>query len=147
MKKYLVLLIALLAGILSSAAVADNVNEKLLRSFKETYPNAKQVTWNEMPGTYIVNFVENGIRARIIYERNGVYQSSLRYYGEEHLPPYLVFYIKNNFPEKKIFGITEVSTASSINYVVKMEDDRLYTTIKIDPDTRWEYVEEFVKAL
>jgi len=147
MKKYLVLPIALLASILSSAAVIGNVNEKLLRSFKETYPNAKQVTWNEMPETYIVNFVENGIRARIVYEKNGTYQSSLRYYGEEHLPPYLAFYIKTNFPEKRIFGITEVSTATSINYIVKMEDDRLYTTIKIDPDTRWEYVEEFVKAL
>ena len=147
MKKYLVLFIALLASILSCAAFTGNVNEKLLRSFRETYPNAKQVTWNEMPETYIVNFVENGIRARIVYEKNGTYQSSLRYYGEEHLPPYLAFYIKTNFPEKRIFGITEVSTATSINYIVKMEDDRLYTTIKIDPDTRWEYVEEFVKAL
>jgi len=146
MKKYFVLLLTLVISIFSYAAITNHVSEKLLRLFKEAYPNAKEVSWSEMPETYIVNFVENGIRSRITYEKSGAYQSSIRYYGEEHLLPYLVLYLKSNFPGKKIFGVTEVSTAASVDYFVKMEDSGHWTTIKIDSDANWKLVEELEKA-
>lgn len=147
MKKYFVLLFALFISIFAHAYFIKNVDEKLLRSFKETFPNAEQVSWSEMTETYVVNFVESGIRSRITFGKHGEYLGSIRYYGESHLPPFLVFYLKSQFPDKKIFGITEVSTACSIAYYVKMEDPRLWTTIKIDDETNWEYVEKYKKAL
>src|SRR5882724_64455 len=114
MKRLFALFYSLVIGVTSFAFSERNVNEKLLRAFKESFPNAEQVVWKELPETYVVNFVEDGIRNAIIYEKDGTFKSSTRYYSEQNLPYYLLINIKKRYPEKKIFGVTEISTASDI---------------------------------
>jgi hypothetical protein len=143
MKKYIVLLYALLVSALSYAAPKDPIDEKLLRSFKEAFPHAQQVSWRQFTDAYIVNFVENGVRTRISFGKDGEYLGSYRFYGEGNLPLYLVFVLRHDFPGTQIFGVTEVSTPVSVDYYVKMVDARFWTTIKINSDTKWERVEKY----
>jgi hypothetical protein len=145
MKKYLIIASFLIAG-LSSTAAAGNVNEKLVQAFRETYPNAVQVNWKEYPETYAVYFAEEGIRATIIFKKDGSFLKSTRYYKEEFLPFYLVAVIREKFPEEKIFGITEISSSSSIEYFIKLEGAKSWRTIQVESDGTIRTVEKFKKA-
>ncbi len=146
MKKLFSLFYSLIIGIFSFALPPRNVNEKLLETFKESFPKAEQVNWKELPETYIVNFVEDGIRSVIVYEKDGTFISSTRYYFEQNLPYYLLVNIKKKYPEKKIFGIIEVSTPTGISYFIKMEDHSVWTTFKMDSDGNLTLVEKLKKA-
>ena|ERR1700730_9871360 len=146
MKKIIVFIWAFLIGFSSFAFFDKTIDEKLLRSFSEAFPNAQQVTWSELSETYIVYFLEDGVRTRITYGKNGDFVEAFRYYGEQQLPPSILFNLKKRFPGKKVFGVTEFSSNSFVDYYVKLVDSRYWTTIKMDAAGNWQWVEKYAKA-
>ena len=146
MKKIIVLTYSFLISLSSFAFLGNNIDEKLLRSFKEAFPNAEQVSWNEFSEAYIVTFFEHGIRTRITFGKDGQFVEAFRYYGEQQLPPYLFFNLKKEFPGKQVFGVTEISTVSATAYYVKMVDSKNWITVKLEIEGHWELVEKYKKA-
>jgi hypothetical protein len=146
MKQFFILLYSLIISGTSFTFGMTPINEKLVRSFKETFPNAVQVMWTELPEAYLVNFVENGVRSRIVYDKNGNFVSSTRTYLAHDLPYYILISIKKKYPEKRIFGVTELGSGSTTEYYIKMEDSKVWTTIKIDNGGNLELVEKYKKA-
>jgi hypothetical protein len=146
MKKYLFIICLLVAGLSSSAAVYT-INEKLLQSFNESYPHAVRVSWLEYPLTYAVNFEEAGVKSTIHYNKDGSFLSAIRYYSEEKLPYYLIASLKEKFPGKKIYCVTELSNPYEIEYYIKLEDAKTWRTIKVDSDGNFVVIEKFNKAL
>jgi hypothetical protein len=146
MKKLIVLAYSLMIGVSSFAYSGINVNEKLLQTFKERFPNAEQVNWTEMPESYIVNFMEDGVRTNITYDKDGAFVRSTRYYKEQNLPYYLLTAIKRKYTGKKIFSVTEISTPDGIEYYVKLEDAKIWQTILLDNDGILGVVEKYKKA-
>jgi hypothetical protein len=145
MKKYLFIFCLLIAGLGSRAAVYT-INEKLLQSFSESYPHAVKVSWLEYPLTYAVNFEEAGVKATIHYNKDGSFLSAIRYYAEEKLPYYLIASLKAKFPGKKIYCVTELSNPYEINYYIKLQDAKTWTTVKADSDGNIVVTERFDKA-
>jgi hypothetical protein len=133
-------------GLNSFGFNAKNVNEKVLQIFKQSFPRAEHVAWSESRETYSVNFVEEGIRTSVIYDKNGEFLEATRYYEELNLPLYLLYRIKERYPDKKIYGITEVSTPDEILYYVKMVDSKIWLTLRIDSEGRMILIEKFRKA-
>ena len=146
MKKLFVLFWSLLISGLSFAGSPINVNEQVIRLFKENFPDAVQVLWVEFPNTYVVSFVEDGIRSRITYGKDGSFIGSYRYYNERTLPYYLLSNLKKKYPHKTIFGITEIASDSDIAYFVKMEDSKVWITLRMDTDGNLNVVEKYEKA-
>ncbi|PWT71989.1 MAG: hypothetical protein C5B59_16805 [Bacteroidetes bacterium] len=146
MKKLVALISSVVIASQAFAFATKNVNEKLLQNFKENFPQAEQVYWKESPETYTVNFVENGIRSFIVYGKDGNFVSSTRYYQEKNLPYYLLINIRKKYPEKKIFGVVELSTIEAVDYYVKLEDAKVWTTIRMDSEGNLSLVEKLQKA-
>src|SRR6188508_3163080 len=110
MKKVIILLIAIGMGVGSFANDFSDIDKRIVRSFKMLFPNAQEVNWYERSDTYEVHFIENETRTRITYWKNGMLVQFLRHYQERNLPAYVQFRIKKEYPDKCIFGITELST-------------------------------------
>jgi len=145
MKKNVILSISLLA--FSVVAFAHTtVDEKILQSFKETFPKAEQVKWEEFSDNYIVNFVVMGIRERISYDKMGNFINATRYYTEENLPLNIYCKIKKKYPSQKVFGVTEVETETSVEYYVKLQDDANWTTVKSDSGGNLTQIEKYKRA-
>ena len=147
MKKFLVLFYSLIIAFSSFAFNSKNINEELLKSFNGTFPNAREVTWTESAENYVVNFMDNGIRTRITFTKDGNFLSSTRYYNGQKLPLYIFINLKYRYPGKTVFGVTEFATISSIEYFIKMEDSKSWYTIKTDNNVNFEIVEKYKKAL
>jgi hypothetical protein len=153
MKKFLIVFATLLIGLSSFAFSPKEIDEKLIQVFKTSFPNAVSVNWSESPESYVVNFFENGIRSRVIYQKDGSFVHFTRYYQEENLPFSVRFKVTKLYPERKIFGVVEVSTVSDeqnsafVEYYVKMEDQKSWVTVKVDSEGYVKVVDKFRKAL
>jgi hypothetical protein len=148
MKKYLVALSLCFAlCCISIAGYCSDVNEKVLKTFKATFPNAQNVTWQTVSERYTAQFKQNGIQTIVNYDYEGNLLSAIRYYSEDNLPINLIVTLKNKYPSKKIFGVTEVSTNDTIDYFVKLQDNTTWMTVKSDAEGNTEVIEKFNKQL
>jgi len=122
------------------------ISEKILKSFKQTFPDAQQVKWLEQTDRYTVNFKENGILTKIDYDKEGNFISSLRYYTEKNLPINILCRLQKKYADKKVFGVTEMTTDAVVDYYIKLEDAENWITVKSNVDGNMQVVEKYKKA-
>jgi hypothetical protein len=137
-------LLSVSAGVFASNGV--EISEKLLQTFKHTFPDAEQVKWLEQTDKYTVNFKDNGILTKVDYDKDGNFISSVRYYYERNLPVNIICKLQKKYADKKVFGVTEMTTESSVEYYIKLEDDTTWMTVKSNVDGNMEVVEKYKKA-
>jgi hypothetical protein len=152
MKTKLAGLICLFVLFVQIHALADNgpatVNEKLLKDFQAAFPMAERVEWNETGDHYFVHFKDHEIVSEIEYDHEGNFIASLRYYKSiDLLPLNLAWKLHKRFPNKNIFGIIETNTETETYYYVKMEDSKVWITVKCSSDGILVVVEKFNKQL
>lgn len=145
MKKIIIIAISMLAFGAGIFARGIEVNEKVLKSFKESFPKAEQVTWQEFVDAYVVSFTAFGIKERITYDKEGNFVSAIRYYYMENLPANIICKLKKNYPTHKVYGVTEVTTETMVEYYVKLEDNTSFITLKSDDGGNMEVVEKYKK--
>ena len=138
-----IFLLSVSAGVFANEGFA--INEKLLQTFKQTFPDAQQVKWLEQEDRYTVNFKENGILTKIDYDKDGNFISSLRYYTEKNLPINILVKLQKKYADKKVFGITEMTTDAAVDYYIKLEDATNWITIKSNADGNMSVVEKYKK--
>ena len=146
MKKILLAGFSILIGLQLFAYPFPAVNEQLLKNFKESFPHAEKVTWDESTDHYTVSFVEQNILNRITYEKNGDFASSFRYYTERSLPYYLINVVKNKYPRQKIYGVTEITAPSGILYYIKLEGPKYWLTIALNSEGDSSIQDKYRKA-
>lgn len=110
----------------------DNVNEKVLKAFQETFPDVNNVKWQEYSTYYTVSFKQHDIQSEVRYDMEGNFLSSLRYYKEDMLPLSVLHQLKKRYAKKTVFGVTELIVGTDVAYFVKLEDETTWLTVKAD---------------
>lgn len=132
MKKIFLTAFVVAFALLSFAATPSEVNEKVLAAFSKTFKDANNVVWHEFADYYEVRFVQNAIDTRVRYDLKGNILESVRYYHEESLPLFIKSKLHTKYPDKKIFGVTELTKEGELNYYIVLEDEKCWTTINSD---------------
>ena len=127
-------------------AYAFEVNDKVLKSFNETFSSAEEVKWEEYKTYYTVSFVHSGIRSKVNYDKDGRMLGSIRYYAPQLLPLNLYNRLKLDYSKKELFGVTEVTFGTDVTYFVKMQDSKNWITIKVDPSGNSSVHEKYKKG-
>lgn len=127
-------------------AAPSDINEKVLKIFKTTFTNAKDVKWTEYDNNYSVSFSLEGVQSKVVYDKDGNMLSSLRYYSPDRLPVSVYSKLKKKYDNRTLFGVTEASTDQEITYYVKMYDAKNWYTIKIDAGGTMETTEKLKRA-
>ena len=144
MKKTILGLFLLL--VIAASSFANMPNEKVLRIFEATFSSPKDVTWYDHNDYYDVSFVQSGIRSTVKYDKEGNFLSSMRYYGENNLPINVVCQLKKKYAGKKIFCVTEITSSDEVNYYVKLQDDKLWITVKVSGNGQMLTIEKYRKV-
>ena len=153
MKKLFILSSALLIFFNSFASAPTKIDDQILQTFAVQFPHAQKVIWQEAKESYIVTFIEDGIRVRIVYLKDGSVNHFLRYYLEENLPLDIRLNIKKKFPGRNIHGVIEENIESNIEnrsrtfYYVKLEDENSWLTVKAERHKRLKVVEKLNKHI
>lgn len=143
MKKVLAVVCSML---LVAGAYAFEVNEKVLKSFKETFTSAEEVKWEEYKTHYTVSFVNSGVRSKVNYNKNGNMTGAIRYYAPQLLPLNIHNGLKRDFAKKELYGVTEVTSGTDVTYFVKMQDANNWITVKVDPSGNTSLYEKYKKG-
>lgn len=146
MKQILFSLACMILLATTSFANAPSPNEKVLKVFEATFSSPEEVKWYDHANHYDVSFVISGIRNNVRYDKSGNFMSSTRYYAEQHLPTHILSKLKNKYPDKKIFGVTEITGSEEINFYVRLEDDKNWITLKISANGYIQLYEKYRKA-
>lgn len=144
MKKLVISLSCLF--VLATSCLADLPNEKVLKNFHTTFSKAQKVKWMEHKNYFDVSFVQSGILSNVRYEKDGTFLNCTRYYTEQQLPVNILCKLKDKYSDKKVFGVTEVTTQDNISYFVKMYDNKNWLGVKVSDDGQMEVVEKYKKA-
>lgn len=144
MKKLVISLSCLF--VLVTSCLADLPNEKVLKNFRTTFSRAQKVKWMEHDNYFDVSFVQSGIQSNVRYEKDGSFMNCTRYYTEQQLPVNILCKLRDKYADKKVFGVTEVTTQDDISYYVKMYDSKNWLSVKVTNDGQMEVVEKYRKA-
>lgn len=144
--KRIMILAAVMIATASYAGSPPDVNEKVLKAFHETFTKAKDVVWHEFDDFFQVNFWQGDINIRVKYDSDGNVISTIRYYYERQLPPLILSKLKKKYSDQKVFGVTEVSSVSTIKYVITLEDQSHWYTVESDAYGNMRRTEKFKKA-
>jgi len=143
MKKVLTIICSML---FVAGAYAFEVNEKVLKSFQETFASAEDVKWEEFKTYYTVSFVHSNIRSKVNYDKDGRMLGSIRYYAPQLLPLNIYNRLKMEYSKKELFGVTEVTFGTEVSYFVKMHDAKNWITIKMDGSGNTSVHEKYKKG-
>ena len=139
-----VCLLSLSAGVFANENFT--ISDKLLQAFKQTFPDAQQVKWAEQEDKYMVNFKQGDVLTKIEYDKDGNFLSSLRYYSEKNLPVSILCRLQKKYADKKVFGVTEMTTDSAVEYYIKLEDETTWITVRSNADGNMQVIEKYKKA-
>ena len=146
MKKLLVFAAAALFTMNIFAMNTETVNEKVLNAFEQSFKNASNVMWHEGKYGYDVRIIDNSIDTRVSYDNEGNILRTIRYYGEEQLPLLVRAKLQTQFVGKKVFGVTELSTAEALDYYVVLEDGTTWSHVKCNSNGDMQVYKKFKKA-
>jgi len=146
MKRLILAMTLLLGSTVIFAGTPPVVNQKILKAFEETFRDPKDVSWHEYENFCEVDFNQDEIKTQIRYDNDGNIIATTRYYFQNQLPPHILSKLKKKFPDRSIFGVTEIYTESDLTYYVTMEDGKNWYTVKSNPLGVLEQTEKFKKA-
>lgn len=138
--------LALIAASLSFTINPHLMNEKVIKIFSDTYPDAKNIQWTEHDSYYEVHFENNMIKCKIDYDQEGKLIMGFRYYFSKDLPPYILARIKGKYSDKKIYGVTEVSNENGVKYNIVLESDKHWYLIESNSQGDIHLTDKFNKS-
>lgn len=144
--KKLIICLFLFAAIGAVAAEPPEVNEKVLKAFKETFVRATDVVWHETQNTYEAHFTQSQIVTRASYDAEGNLLRTTRYYSEEHLPINILSKLKKKYVGKTVYGVTESSTDDAVTYHITLEDEKNWYIVIADNWGSFDLSKKFKKA-
>lgn len=119
---------------MAAATVNPTVNEKVLKTFKEVFSNARDVQWSSTADYNEASFRSGSVSTRAVIDNNGALIRTIRYYKENNLPANILYKIKKKYDGKEIYGITEVTNSEGTNYHIVVRDSRNIYSVTADHD-------------
>jgi hypothetical protein len=129
----------------SSLADLESLSPKVYRDFTRTFKSITDVVVTAAAHHTYIYCKTDGIDTRVSYDKKGNWHHTLQYYKESKLPKDTRHIIKSKYYDYKISSVVELSIGNKKAYVVTIEDERSYKTIKI-VDDEIEVTEELQKS-
>ncbi|RYY57411.1 MAG: hypothetical protein EOO09_02845 [Chitinophagaceae bacterium] len=142
--KQLIALLFLVATL--PALAADSIDNKTMEKFRENFPHARKVKWYAEGDRTAVHFESGSVITNIWYNAEGEVIKTRRYYGEQDLAPYLKVKLSQKYPGKKIHGVTELSNANELFYVVTLEDANSWTQVRCETNGDMTRIQKLKKS-
>ena len=121
---------------LSNAAVINetntaNVNMRALKDFTKSFKGAENVSWLAMKDGFMASFKESGVETKAYYDQKGRWTATIRTYKEDKLPKDVRKQVKSTYYDYIINQISEVTVGKITAYLVRIEDEESFKTIRV----------------
>lgn len=125
-----------------SSVPSNQISEKAIQHFKQSYREASGERWTVGEDCYRVSFEKGSIKHMVDYNLNGRWRNTIRIYDESNLPGNLRLSIKTAFIDSKIIIVNELNYRKKLSYFIKIRHEGWLKTIQF-ADGNMAVVEEF----
>lgn len=146
MKKLIIMILFINPLFSFSTNDPQNIPEKSLNTFEQMFKNAENVTWINNKLFTNVSFNINGQLAKATFDHSGNLIQVLKYYKAKDLAPFIYYKIVERYPQRAIFGITEVSDKNGIVYVIVLKDEKNWYYMKVDQYAEMTLMKKFKRG-
>jgi hypothetical protein len=138
-KSILSMALALLIGVSSTFANdVENVNQKVISSFKKEFANAKDVKWESGKEYVKATFSLNGQILFAYYSENGDMLAMTRNIQASQLPITLFNNLKKDYSSYWITDLFEMAAGNETAYYVTLESGDSIVVLKSTDASTWE---------
>ena len=136
MKKIIVAL-ALVFTISSAFANDVTVTKQVLKSFRDNFSNAMDITWTQTGTYYKAAFTLNEQKVFAFFDLDGEYLGLTRYISSLQLPLHLHSSLKKHYSQKWITDLFELTNDDGTSYYITVEDADTKLVLKATPGSDW----------
>ncbi len=149
MKKIIAILtIALIST--TTVAFADNNraidNSRVLTAFHEKFSTTSNVSWYKTKGGYIARFTLHSSKVTAHFDESGHLITTSRTITDSELPLRVITGLIKKYPDQKIHHITEFNNEEGSVYVIILESDSNWTTLKVTANSEISLIKSLQKA-
>ena len=136
MKKLIAILtVAVVVTFTTSTANAfDGIsisNKKVMESFEREFAGAANVTWyTGAKENYVAKFTIKSSKVTAHFDRDGNLLATSRYITDSELPLNVITKLMKKYPDQNIHNIVEYEAEGSTTYMITLESDSHWTTVK-----------------
>jgi hypothetical protein len=120
------------------------VNVKIHKDFIKHFSSASNITTSTDKEYTSIACIVDGVKTRVNYFRNGRWASTLRMLQPKQIPARLYDDVSAAYPGYKLTSGKEVIVGPKVAYLVDIENDRAFKTIRII-DGEYDIYQEFNK--
>lgn len=124
---------------------ATAITTSVYSSFRRAFPDAENLRWYKYDRDYLAKFFMKDMDHNALFRQNGVMKYDISYGYEKHLPDAIKNEVLNAYDNYKIIRAIRVKAYERDIWVVKLEGEKKYLTVRIE-DGIMDEVESFYKA-
>ena len=144
--KKMILALAIMVSTLSAFAGEENVDPKVLASFKTEFATAKDINWSAGSNYFKAEFVFNGLHVNAYYNSDGELLGLTRYITLLDLPMNLQASLKKTYSNYWVSDLFEVTKTEETGYYITLENADTKLVLKATSDDDWNVYKKVKKA-
>ena len=128
-----------------SGTTVSEMTSKTVRNFWQLFGDSKNENWFHLENGSLAEFEDKGIHYRAFFDRKGNWIYTVKLYTEKELPKDVRAEVRSTYYDYAIGHVTEVNQAQLVVYLVHIENEQEWKTIRVAADGEMEVAEAFVK--
>ena len=121
------------------------VTTSVYSSFRRAFPDAEDLRWYKYDRDYLAKFFMKDMDHNALFKKNGVMKYDISYGYEKHMPVEIKEDVLKSYDNYKIIRAIRVKANERDIWVVKLEGERKYLTVRVE-DGEMDEVESFYKT-
>ena len=109
------------------------------------FGDSKNENWFHLEAGSLAEFEDKGIHYRVLFDKKGNWLYTIKKYTEKELPKDVRAEVKSTYYDYAIGHVNEVNEAQLVVYLVHIENEQEWMTIRVAADGEMEVVEQFAK--
>ncbi len=114
-----------------STPYAVDAHNRAIKDFKKSFKSASDERWTVPSDGFIACFTQAGIKTAVAYNKRGIWQHTIRYYGEQQLPTHVRAMVKKANFDSNINQVEEIEMSDKTIYLVHVEDQSSCKLIRV----------------
>jgi hypothetical protein len=99
-----------------------NIDARIIRNSKKCCPAGVNEHWFISGDCYMVEFFDNHVMSRIIFDNKGKQLSMVKCFGDDKFQPEIRDLIKRCYPDLAVTSFTEVIRENRSYYIIQLEN-------------------------
>ena len=130
----------------TKAGFLNDINARAAGDFLKRYRDADEATWYQITEGFAVFFNQKNIKTKAVYDKNGNWQYTMRFYKEQQMLHSIRHIVKREYYDFTITQVEEIHYQNQpVVYVVHMQDDSTWMNVRVS-EGEMQVLEKYSKS-